>query len=648
MAVTSRGGAEELLADLTPSQRRAVETPSDTVCVLAAAGAGKTRVLTRRIAYRVLARSVRASHAVAITFTRKAAGELRERLKGLGVAEEVSAGTFHSFALSQLRRYWADRRTPEPALLKLKGQLVAELAESRPGLDGVSVAELVGELEWAKARLVSPHGYAESAARAGRATAADPEAVAGLYGRYEDEKRRRRLVDFDDILARYAEALSSDARFGAAQRWRWRHLFVDELQDLNPLQYRVLEALAAGNDDLFVVGDPNQAIYGWNGADPGFLASFPERWRRAEVVHLGENHRCSPEIVAVASAVLGRQGTARLSSSRPSGPLPELRSFPSEEAEAAGIASQVLAARARGLSWGDMAVLVRANSQLEVLAEHLGRAGVPCRAALSPDEGPNAWETGACQAGAAGGTGSAGADEQEGGAADQREAATRARRPLDEGQVTLSSFHRSKGLQWRAVWVAGLEAGLVPIAYATSPAALAEERRLLYVALTRAERELYCSWANKRRAGNGAALRREPSPWLPALAAHCGGPHLDRLRLPRVASCQSAQGRKEVHEFLRAARRRLLGPGHTVGPGEGPTPPDPPAQAAVEALRQWRRRLARASGVPAQVLFHDATLAELALRRPASTEELLAVPGLGAVKVARFGDQILEVLSSAS
>ena len=193
-----------------------------------------------------------------------------------------------------------------------------------------------------------------------------------------------RLVDFDDLLARYTGALEGDSRFAAAQRWRWRHVFVDELQDVNPLQYRMLMALLGDNDDLFVVGDPNQAIYGWNGSDPAFLANFPERWPAAEVVRLDDNHRSSPQVVAAASSVLGRQATAARSS-RPDGPLPRLRCYPSEEAEAAGVAAQVLAARARGLRWDQMAVLVRANSQASVIAQALRRAGVPLQAVASAD-----------------------------------------------------------------------------------------------------------------------------------------------------------------------------------------------------------------------------------------------------------------------
>ena len=268
----------DLLADLTPSQHLAVTAPSPTVCVLASAGAGKTRSV-RRIGYRVVCGTADPRHVLAITFTRKAAGELRERLSGLGLARAVTAGTFPLPALSQLRRWWADRRTPEPALLERKGRLISELVAGRPGLPDVGVGELASQIEWAKARLVEPAAFAAAAREARRELPADAEAIAALYSRYEDEKRRRRLVDFDDLLARYAGALEVDGRFAAAQRWRWRHVFVDELQDVNPLQYRLLLALLGDNDDLFVVGDPNQAIYGWNGADAAFLANFPTAGR---------------------------------------------------------------------------------------------------------------------------------------------------------------------------------------------------------------------------------------------------------------------------------------------------------------------------------------------------------------------------------
>jgi DNA helicase-2/ATP-dependent DNA helicase PcrA len=640
--------AAELLAGLTPAQERAVTATSATVCVLASAGAGKTRVLTRRIGYRAVCGTADPSHVLAITFTRKAAGELRERLGALGLARPVMAATFHSLAATQLRRWWADRRTPEPALLDRKGRLISELVAGRPGLQDARVGELASQLEWAKARLVEPASFAAAAREAHRELPADAEAIAALYSRYEDEKRRRRLVDFDDLLARYACALEVDARFAAAQRWRWRHIFVDELQDVNPLQHRLLLALLGDNDDLFVVGDPNQAIYGWNGSDATFLANFPEHWPSADLVHLDDNHRSSPQVVAAASSVLGRQATP-VRSSRPDGPLPRLRCYPSEEAEAAGVAAELLGAHARGLDWAQMAVLVRAHSQAAPIIQALRRAGVPLWAKASAEGAELRDEDGA-----------------EGFPRDSNEGAGGATGATDgTAAVTVSTFHRAKGLQWAAVWVCGLEAGFVPIAYASTTSAVAEERRLLYVALSRAAQELRCSWARQRRSSNGAALWREPSPWLGALAACCALPGERRGERPsgdhtiphpvKERGSLAGQRLSRPHplpdeatlDFLASARRRLT----SRDPGtarRGPMHADPSDAVLVERLTDWRRRLARASGVPAHVLLHDSTVNAIALRKPANEQELLGVPGLGPVKVARFGPAILDVVQGAA
>ena len=652
----------ELLAGLTPLQRRAVETMSSTVCVLASAGSGKTRVLTRRIAYRALTGSAKPEHTLALTFTKKAAGELAERLAGLGLAAAVSAGTFHSLAWHQLKRWWADRRTPQPALLQSKARLVGELASGRGGLEGVATSDLAAAIEWAKARLVPPGELAASAHEANRELPAEAEAVAALYARYEDEKRRRRLVDFEDLLARYADALSSDSRFAASQRWRWAHVFVDEVQDVNPLQCRVLLGLLAGNDDLFVVGDPNQAIYGWNGADARFLTEFPRRFPDAEVVRLDDNHRSSPQVVAAAAAVLGRQSAGPVRSSRPDGPLPTLRCFANEFAEAAGIAAEIREAASQGLDWADMAVLARTNAQLVTVMEALVKAGVPCHAP-APAEGaaldaPDGRPQGAGPANVEGephedgpgpGWGDRGWGDRGWGDRGWVDRGWGDRGWGDRGwgdrgwgnTVTLCSFHRAKGLQWQAVWVCGLETGFVPIAYASSPGSLAEERRLLYVALTRAERRLHCSWCNERRAANGPMLRRNPSPWLAVLAPHCSVTRArdDTVRPAEAISLAPSGRDRSFAGFVALARGRLA-----------PTPEASGTKASstvADELRQWRGRLARASGVPPHVLLHDSTLLALARSKPQSTEELLAVPGLGPVKVARFGPQILAVVSGA-
>lgn len=620
------------LVGLTPAQERAVTTSSLTVCVLAAAGAGKTRVLTHRVAHRVANEAVRANHVLAITFTRKAAGELRERLGALPGAAAVTATTFHGLAMSQLRRYWADLRVPEPALLTRKGRLLGELVNGRPGLVGAPLADVAATLEWAKARLVTPEGLVEAMSVCRREAPAPPEALAALYRRYEDEKRRRRLVDFDDLLARYSEAMRLDTAFAAAQRWRWQHVFVDELQDVNPLQSRLLVDLLADNADLFVVGDPNQAIYGWNGSDPAFLTEFPQRWPGAEVVRLDDNHRSSPEVVAAATAVLGRQARP-VRSSQPHGPLPQLRSYPSEEAEAAGVASAVLAHHGQGLTWAAMAVLARTNSQLQVLGNALARAGVPFRALVSAEDDR------------------AGAISEAAGTSSERSRGADSPNPDDGAEVvTVCTFHRSKGLQWRAVWLCGLEAGLVPIAYAGSNAALAEERRLLYVAMTRAERALYCSWARSRRTGTGANLWREPSPWVAVLAQFCSGGEATGGIDLRGPSGPPQRGGAESISHIATARKRLAVANRRRGGGaleeEGATTsPDQVVQEETAGrLQEWRRRLARASGVPPFVLLHDSTLLAIAERRPVTQEDLLAVPGMGPVKVSRFGPAILEVV----
>jgi DNA helicase-2/ATP-dependent DNA helicase PcrA len=676
--------AAALLADLTAAQRRAVETETATLCVLAGAGAGKTRVVTRRIAYRVLTGSAQSGHVLALTFSRKAAGELGARLSGLGLRDRVTAGTFHAVAAAQLRQWWRDTGRRPLTLLDRKGRLLAPLAARRPALAGVDIAALAGQIEWAKSRLVAPAGF--EAAAGGRALPAPAADIAALYERYEHEKTRRGLLDFDDLLARCVDALEGDASFAGAQRWRWRHFFVDEFQDLNPLQYRVLLAWLGPRDDLCAVGDPNQAIYGWNGADADLLVRFGDRWPEAEVVRLDDNHRCTPQVVAAAASVLGAAG-ASLRSSRPDGPPAQVRAYPSEAAEAHGVAGQLRQARATGLAWSHLAVLVRTNAQVVALRQALRAAGIPhrvpggaalldepaVRAALDDlrgraqlpfplllgdldrlargDEAPP-------PAGGGNGAVDAEADRTALGAlaalAHEYEqmdpaptvaaftawlpAAAGDDRAGDAGDaVTICSFHRAKGLEWPAVWVCGLEQGLVPLGRATGPGAEDEERRLLYVALTRAERELRCSWAETRSFG-GHAVRREPSQWLAAIAGKPAG----------AAEAPSGQGQAldaEAWRLRLSEQRRRLAEGRS-GPaklrrGAALSDPDP---LLVEELRTWRAERARAAGVPAHVLLHDRTLHALASLRPCTDDQLLAVPGLGPVKVARFGPSLLALV----
>jgi DNA helicase-2/ATP-dependent DNA helicase PcrA len=667
---------EELLVGLTPSQRAAVTSKATPLCVLASAGAGKTRVLTRRIAYRALTGTADPRHTLALTFTRKAAGELHERLRRLGLRQQVAAGTFHALASAQLHRWWSDRGELPPALLERKSRLLAPLAASRPPLAHIPVSELAGHIEWAKARLVTPECFEPAAHAEGRVLppSVPPSALASLYARYEDEKVRRGLVDFDDLLARCADAIDTDPTFAGAQRWRWRHLFVDEFQDLNPLQHRLLLAWLGTSTDLCVVGDPHQAVYGWNGADPHLLAQVATRWPATEVVHLDDNHRSSPQIVAAGAAVLGPAGD-RLRSAGCDGPLPAIRAYPSETAEAYGIATGLRRCFAAGQGWGAMAVLTRTNAQLLPIQRALAAAGVPfwspAQRLLLDDPAARAilvdlgrrrqtpMQTVVADLAAQ-------ADDSDEEADDRRSVITtlaelaytfREQEPQSTvGQwlawlpsalsddpsgappteaVTLCSFHRAKGLEWEAVWLAGLERGFVPIGRATSAAAEQEERRLLYVALTRAGRELHCSWARERTFGT-RPVPRDASPWLELLRSASGKGD------PAGARAHSEQWRGRLRDQRRQlhdeSRRRRSGPPLPEGWPE----PDPDV---VSTLRRWRSETARAAGIPAYVVFHDVTLAALASLRPHTTQQLLEVPGLGPVKAGRYGPTLLSLLS---
>jgi DNA helicase-2/ATP-dependent DNA helicase PcrA len=666
---------DTLLAGLTASQRAAVTSGAAPLCLLASAGAGKTRVLTTRIAYRVLTGTADPRHTLAVTFTRKAAGELQERLRRLGLRQRVSAGTFHALASAQLHRWWADRGQPAPVLLERKARLLGPLAASRPVLAGVPVADLAGHIEWAQARLIAPEEFESAARAAGRALppSVPANAIAALFARYQDEKVRRGLVDFDDLLAGCADAIERDPGFGQIQRWRWRHVFVDEFQDLNPLQHRLLLAWLGTSTDLCIVGDPHQAVYAWNGADADLLAQVPRRWPSTEVRYLDDNHRCSPQIVAAAAAVLGAGGR-RLRSAGADGPPPIVCAYGTERAEAHGIAAGLQSAHAQGRRWASLAVLTRTNAQLIPIQEALAAARIPF---WSPGQGallqhpvvrgvlgevrekPRALLQ-AVIADLVALANDSVEDEHRaliGTLADlartflHQEPEGTARQwlawlpssvsddpagPTPADTVILCSFHRAKGLEWEAVWVAGLERGLVPIGRATTDDAEAEERRLLYVALTRASVELHCSWARERTFGS-RSVPRDASPWLELVRAASGG--------SPVIAVDEAPGGIPWRERLRDQRRELSSAGGARGRARLPAGWPEPDPDLVGELRAWRAAAARAAGIPAYVVLHDATLMALAALRPGTTEELLQVPGLGPVKVSRYGPTLLSLLS---
>jgi len=510
---------------LTIAQREAIESNEPLLCVVAGAGAGKTRVLTLRVARRVREGTIEADRTLVTTFSRKAAEELRTRLWSLGVAG-VKAGTFHRTALGLLREHRELRNRPAPQLMTDRRRLLADVTNG----DARRTRALDSEIGWAKARLVPPDRYEDEARRHRRRSGLRPEQVADAYVRYETERTRRRLLDFDDLIVACADALAGDAEFAASIRWRTRHLFVDEMQDVNPAQFRLLTAMLADEPDLFVVGDPNQSVYGFNGADPTLLARLPELLGGTKVIRLDENHRCTPQVVAVATAVLREGGSfsgdgevVPPHTTRVDGPVPHVIAHATDDDEAIWAASRAKMSRTPGRRWSSIAVLTRTNAQLATVKAAMDAALVPSRIAGS-DLGP---------ASDLRGDSDADADPDAGPGRNKF-----ADDPAALDHVVLTTFHRAKGLQWPTVLVLGLNAGLMPIASAQTDAAIDEERRLLYVALTRSEDELWCSWfehAGEDRSGPA----RPPSPWLAPIERTVA--QLEKEAAPTAASEVSAR-----------------------------------------------------------------------------------------------------------
>jgi DNA helicase-2/ATP-dependent DNA helicase PcrA len=461
----------------TPEQLEAIEAEDRRVVVRAGAGAGKTRVLTQRVVRRVSEGEVDPSHVLVATFTRKAAGELRTRLHRAGV-EGVRAGTFHRAALELLRDVRAIRGQPPPVLATDRHRLFTEVtAELGLTLPAPAIARLEAEVSWAKSRRLDASTYLEGARAARRRVPTYAAQMVSVLETYDLVCRRRGVLDFDGLLEAATRLLERDAEVRDAYRWRTRLLFVDELQDMNPAQFDLLAAMAGDDPDLFAVGDPNQSIYGWNGADPNLLEVLVARWPPTRVLTLPRNHRSTEAIVRAATAALDR-GPLDLVAATDGGSVPRIVAFDDEEAEANGVAAWCRQVHGPARTWRQTAVLTRTNAALDPIAAACGRAGVPVLrlgAEQSPasdldHDGPRRWDV-----------------------AEAPDA------------VVLSTIHRAKGLEWEHVAVTGLQEGTMPLSSATTPEQLDEERRLLYVAMTRPETELLCTWTS--RGGTAARSR---------------------------------------------------------------------------------------------------------------------------------------------
>ena len=663
--------ADDLLDALDPDQREVALALTGPVCVLAGAGTGKTRAITHRIAYGVRTGVYRPTSVLAVTFTARAAGEMRTRLRDLGVAG-VQARTFHAAALRQLGFFWPKVvGGAPPRILEHKAPVVAEAAQRlNLAVDRIGVRDLASEIEWSKVSLVTQDDYVRASTALDRPAPAgfDRQAVARLLDVYEQVKTERGVIDFEDVLLLLAALLESRGDVAAEVRAQYRHFVVDEYQDVSPLQLFLLDQWLGGRKEICVVGDPSQTIYSFTGATPHHLLTFSRTHPQAQVVRLVRDYRSTPQVVGLANRLLakaprgkaGGHAPLELVAHRPAGPPVGYVAYDDDDAEASGIAARIGKLIAGGTRPSEIAVLYRTNAQSEPIEQALASAGIGYqvrggdrffarrdvrdailllrgagRAAGADEPMPQLardvllavgwapeppaargaarerWD--AMQALVALADDLAAAAEREGRqamlpdlVAELDERASTQHAPTVEG-VTLASLHAAKGLEWDAVFLAGMSEGLMPISLAETDAAIAEERRLLYVGITRAREHLELSYARSRNPGGRASRRR--TRFLDGLWAG------DDRPAPRIARHPS------------------------------PVPPEDVDRDLLARLMEWRASVATETAKPAYTVLNEAALQGIAARRPSSIAELARVNGIGPAKIDRFGATLLSIVA---
>ena len=657
---------EELLEALDPDQRAVATQVAGPLAVLAGAGTGKTRAITYRIAYGAAVGAFDPSNVLAVTFTQRAAFEMRHRLAQLGVPK-AQARTFHSAALRQLRHFWPTVvGGPLPDVIPHKASLVAASA-ARLGItiDRTNVRDIAAEVEWAKVSMIDAAHYASRVARLRRDVPAGLDAgdMARLLDVYEDAKNERGVIDFEDILIYLCGMLQERADVASIVRKQYRSFVVDEFQDVNLLQARLLDLWLGGRHDVCVVGDVAQTIYSFTGASPDYLTGFGRKHPGARIVELTRDYRSTPQIVSLANDVLARssqrEGTVRLSSQRDGGAQVAYRTYDDDRAEAEGVAASIADLIAGGMAPHSIAVLMRTNGQSQAFEEALGARGIPVAVAggkpfFARDDVRTAISRLRAAAAAATDDGSVGeivrdvlsgvgwAPEAPSGQAgserwsnmnaivgwaDDSEAETLAAfvAELDErvayqvepdkAGVELATIHAAKGLEWDAVFLVGVAEGLLPISYAKTAAAREEERRLLYVAVTRARDLLTLSWARSRGAdGRG---KRKRSRLLDGI-----WPEEVGVGAPKKRARASTRALNQAFEEEAS----------------------PQAIELFGRLKAWRLEVSRQAGVPPFAVFTDQTLRDIAQAMPKNTTQLRVIRGIGDVKVQRFAAPVLALV----
>lgn len=622
---------DAVLAGLDPDQRAAVTATVGIVVVRAGAGSGKTTVLTRRIAWRALSGSADIERTLAITFTRQAATEMRTRLSQFALDGRPTIGTFHAVARRMMLQQLEDKGRRSPVIINNRSSVVSQCMgdDARSG----GVTDVLNAIDWAHARMLTPGTAAAAMTSAGVAVPLGATRFSEVFDAYERAKKKRGAVDLNDFLTSVVQDGAKDPRFVESLRFQFRHISVDEAQDMNPLQYEFLKTLLSTQPDVFLVGDPNQAIYGFNGADKSLFDSLPGIEGAATVVSLPSNYRCTPEIVTMAVATIAQDGqTADAVSTRVSGQPVLLKRCANEQVEATTVAKEVLRGFGRGRSWSDLAVLTRINTTADQLRETLSAAGIPVRTArrggawgravaaateLTGREGLSVWSSDILDSG-----------EYEKDDADFL-VAQRVRQFLDENRVgtvdgrafgtwlatsadvsetdgvDVLTFHAAKGREWSFVVVAGMEKGLLPHRSARGASARSEEVRLAYVALTRAADELVVTWTDSR---NGRSSG--PSPFLPSVTTDAPQP---------------AAPPEELRRFNRSLPQR---------------------NRLENELREWRDAHAHSRRVDPEAVLPDRSVKRLVRVQPSTVDEIAKI--VDAVFAHRYGEEVLTILRNGS
>ena len=606
---------QRILGGLNPEQRRAGEAARGPVCILAGAGSGKTTTITHRIANQVATGAFVPEQILAVTFTDKAAGAMRARLAALGV-ERVRAVTFHSAALAQLSFFG---KVSNLKVLSSKVLPLRAIGNSLPmPYKFTAAADLATEVEWAKNRRLTPETYLDGLGP--HEPPIPPELMQRVFRDYERRKEERGSVDFEDLLAGAVELYECEHDALGVVQARYRAFTVDEYQDVNLLQQSLLELWLGDRDDVCAVGDDYQAIYAFTGATPRHLLELPARYPHATVVRLESNYRSTPEVLELANRLVPKLGGAAktLRAVRDGGPTPVARPFAALAGELDFVVDRVRALHADGVAYDEMALLYRLNARSADFEAALAEAKIPFQGAAllerdaarqllkvlrGRDELPAFEEVRrvALDHGLLAVPPQRIGEREETRQKDlkllvslSRDARTvaefveqlRARFSSGSaGGVHLLTYHRAKGLEFDAVFLPRLDSRELPSKRAKTDDEIAEERRLFYVGITRARRHLTLTWSAK------------PSRFLTEL-------------------------------------------------GVGTAPPVVADDPLLVLLKRWRLERSKEEGKPAYVVFHDATLAEIAARRPGTLVELAGISGVGPAKLERYGEQVLAALAT--